>query len=80
MLGFREINALEKCIRWSLKSENGTHGLRNLKFGPIRTDILYQASSKQVEVESNLPYTLIINGKKYRIKAGKNTLHAIQPE
>lgn len=80
MLGFREINALEKCIRWSLKSENGTHGLRNLKFGPIRTDILYQASSKQVEVESNQPYTLIINGKKYRIKAGKNTLRAIQPE
>lgn len=77
MLGFREINALEKSVRWSLKSKNGTHGLRNLKFGPIRTDIIYNSLSNQVEVETNAPYTLIINGKKHRIKTGKNLLEHI---
>jgi hypothetical protein len=73
VLGFREISALDETVRWSLKKENGTHGIRNLNFGNIRTDILYNSSTNTIEVTSNGPYTLIVNGTTYRITKGKQT-------
>lgn len=75
MLGFREINALNQSIRWDLKKKNGTHGLRNLKFGAIVTDIVYDAPTDQIQITTNQPYTLIVNGKKYKIKAGENKIN-----
>lgn len=74
VMGFRQINALNNSIEWNLKKKNGTHGLRNLKFGTIATDIVYDQPTDQIQVKSNHPYTLLVNGKKYRIKTGENTI------
>lgn len=74
VMGFRQVNALNNTIEWDLKKKNGTHGLRNLKFGAITTDILYDQPTNQIQVRSNHPYSLVVNGKKHRIKEGENTL------
>lgn len=74
ILGFRDINALSKTVTWSLKKKNGTHGIRNLKFGEITTDIIYNDTTNKVEVKSNMPYTLTINGKNHKIKTGSNEI------
>lgn len=74
MLGFREIDALNQKVNWNLKKKNGTHGLRNLKFGNIVTDILYNNETNQIEVKANHPYTLTVNGKKYKINSGQSRI------
>lgn len=74
ILGFREVNALEKFVRWDLKPQKGTQGIRNLNFGNVCTDIVYQANTQKIEVTANAPYRLIVNGKKFRIRKGTQTL------
>lgn len=74
VLGFRAANALEKRLDWSLKSMNGTHGIKNLKFGSIVTDVVYDAEAREVKVVSNEPYTLRINNKNYLIDKGDTVL------
>lgn len=70
ILGFRQADALTRTLHWSLKPENGTHGLRNFKFGDIATDIVYHAGDGLIEVTANRPYTLKVNGHAIRIKPG----------
>lgn len=74
MMGFRKIDALNKVIVWNLKKDNSTHGIRNLKFGTVITDIIYDDKTNKINVQSNEKYTLNINNKIYRIKKGKNSL------
>ncbi len=74
VMGFREVNALKKQVVWDLKSENGTHGITNLHFGGVVTDIVYNSDTKQIEVKSNTKYKLIIKGKKHNITAGLTIL------
>lgn len=73
ILGFRQADALTRTLRWSLKPENGTHGLRNFKFGDIATDIIYNAGNKTIEVTANRPYTLKVNGHTLRIRSGTHS-------
>lgn len=77
ILGFREINALNHSIVWDLKTKNGTHGLRNLRFGSTVTDILYDSSTGQITTKTNEPYTLIVKGKRHKIKAGEQVIEGI---
>ncbi len=74
IMGFREANGLTKTVVWNLKKENGTHGIKNLKFGDVVTDIIYHADTDKIDVNSNEAYTLIINGKKQQIRPGNNSL------
>lgn len=74
VLGFRKVNALEKKIYWNLKEKNETHGIKSLKFGNIITDIVYDANNRNVNLKSNTDYILIINGKKYTVKAGDSII------
>ena len=74
VMGFREVNALNKQIVWDIKPEKGTYGIKNLRFGNIHTSLIYHKDNNCIEVESNAPYTLLVNGKKRQIKAGKNKL------
>ena len=74
IMGFRNANALTHTLTWDLKPEIGTYGLRHFKFGDIRTDIIYQHDKQSIAVTSNAPYSLIINGKKYKIKKGKQVI------
>lgn len=76
VLGFRDANALTKTVNWSLKKKNGTHGIQNLKFGEIVTDIIYNDKTNEIYVKANHPYKLMVNGKKTLIKMGDNTISA----
>ncbi len=70
IMGFRQANALTNTITWSLKRKNGTHGLRNFRFGNVQTDIIYHADKAHIEITSNKPYSLHVNGKQIKVKSG----------
>ncbi|MEG1615770.1 MAG: trehalase family glycosidase [Bacteroidales bacterium] len=65
VLGFYDIDANSRTIRWNRELQK-PHGIRNLHFGDIVTDIEWDG--KQVISKTNKPYTLIMNGKKIKIK------------
>ncbi len=67
VMGFHNINGLKKRIDWNLKASNGTHGIKNLRFANITTDIVYDSGRKEVDVRTNAPYTLVINGEQFKI-------------
>ena len=73
IMGFRNIDGLNKSVTWNLKKTNGTHGIENLKFGTVVTDIIYHSETNTISVNSNEKFTLTINSKKYSVKKGKNT-------
>ena len=52
---------------------DGRHGVRNLRFSDVVTDIVYDGEGI-IDVKSNAPYTLVVNGKEVRIKAGESKL------
>lgn len=70
IMGFRQINACNHTVTWSLKRKNGTHGLRRLKFGDVETDIVYIAPEGVIQTTSNRAFKLIVNGKKIQVKPG----------
>ncbi len=77
ILGFRRAEAATRTLTWDLKRSNGTHGLRNLSFGDVKTDIVYDAEKKKITVTSNCPYRLEIPGRRTLcIKAGTHTYKA----
>lgn len=73
-MGFRQVDGLTKTVVWNLKKSNGTHGIQNLKFGSVVTDIVYDAATDTINVNSNETYTLVVNGKKKQIRSGSNSL------
>lgn len=73
VLGFYQMDASKGIVRWNLHQEC-THGIRNLRFGDVVTDIVFDAEKGQVEVESNRPYKLFINSKAYKVKSGKTII------
>ncbi len=73
VLGFHSINAFEKTVKWAKPDTfKGKIGIKNLRFGNVVTDIV--ADKNVCRVTSNEDYTLEINGNKYNINAGENTL------
>jgi glycogen debranching enzyme len=73
VLGFHNIDAQNKRIKWR-KHQNGRHGIKNLKFGSIETDII--ANGDEIEVTSNEDYTLVINQQEFAVKAGNQIIEA----
>jgi glycogen debranching enzyme len=71
ILGFHVINGVENRIKWRLYQKE-RHGIKQLKFGSIITDIIYDGS--KVDVISNAPYSLEINGKDFEIHEGSQIL------
>ena len=72
VLGFYDVNAQTKTVKWN-KHLKGINGIRNLRFGAIITDIV--ANENQVKVKSNIEYTLVINNKEFKIKAGETAIN-----
>lgn len=70
IMGFRRADGTTRTLRWDLKPANGTHGLRNFRFGDIRTDLIYDAATGEIEATANAPYTLRVNGRRLRILPG----------
>ncbi|MEG1938241.1 MAG: neutral trehalase, partial [Akkermansia sp.] len=73
ILGFHKIDALSKEVFWRLHKHQGKQGIKNLRFGTIVTDIVFDGT-QTINVKSNTPYSLIINKKKYSINQGENKI------
>ena len=69
VLGFKKVSAAGKEVRWRLKKNKGRHGIRNLRFGDIVTDIVFNGEGT-VSVTSNASYSLIINGNTHSVRKG----------
>ncbi len=78
IMGFRNANAITRTLYWDLKPANGTHGLRRFRFGDVQTDVVYDAEKQRIEVDTNRAYTLCINGKRLKVKSGKNSYKAMK--
>ncbi len=65
VLGFYDIDAQSKIIHWNRVLEK-PHGIDNLCFGDIVTSIKWDG--KRVITHTNKPYTLVVNGKKMKVK------------
>ena len=70
VIGFSNIDATKRLVEWH-KHGSERQGIRNLRFGSIVTDIV--AEGNQIEVESNEKFTLMVNGKHFAVKPGKNS-------
>jgi hypothetical protein len=71
VLGFHRVDARNRVVEWR-KYHRGLHGIKNLSFGGITADII--GDDHVIQVETNEPFTLIVNGKSYRVRKGSNTL------
>lgn len=69
VLGFYDVDAASRCVKWNLHQQC-RHGIERLSFGDIVTDIIYD--NGEVTVRSNKPYSLIINGRTFRVKTGES--------
>lgn len=69
VIGIHSVDAVQRAVEWRLH-QPGRHGIRNLCFGDVKTDLIADGKGS-VEVISNRPYTLIINGKSLKVKAGE---------
>jgi hypothetical protein len=78
LLGFHTVDADQNRVRWRLH-QPGKHGITNLRFGNIVTDIVYDGQHS-VTVRSNAPYTLEINGSPYAVPAGRVVLDPVKPQ
>lgn len=74
IMGFRSADALNRTLVWDVKPQNGTHGLRRLRFGPIEADLIYDSALGELQIQTETPFTLIANGRKYLISAGTNRI------
>ena len=76
VLGFYSIDAFTKTVKWNRPDDiEGEIGIKNLRFGNIKTDIV--ANGDQCLVTSNQEYTLVINDVEYKISAGENKINLV---
>ena len=73
VLGFHDIDAAGRVVRWDIH-QTCRHGINNLSFGEITTDLLYDPATALVTVRSNAPYRLILNGRTHRVPAGETLI------
>lgn len=74
VLGFRNADAGSRTLDWTLKPRNGTHGVRNFRFGDVVANIIFSETTGRVNVMANRAFTLNINGVSFCIRPGINTL------
>jgi hypothetical protein len=69
VIGIHSVDAVHRVVEWRLH-QPGRHGIRNFRFGDVTTDLIADGKGR-IEVISNRPYTLIINGKSLKVKNGQ---------
>lgn len=79
IMGFRRADAPTRTVTWTLKRKNGTHGIRNLRFGDTCADIVYNAATGCIETRSDRPFRLVVNGKRLKVERGVHA-YPIAPE
>lgn len=70
VLGFRPDAARNRLV-WRL-TRTDRHGIRKLRIGQTTTDVIYDGQG-QVDVTTDKPYTLVINGEEFPIPAGTSS-------
>ncbi|GAB5456977.1 MAG: trehalase family glycosidase [Henriciella sp.] len=73
VIGLYDINAMDRVVSWRLYRQN-RHGIRQLTFGSIVTDLIY--ADGQIQVVSNAPYTLNVNGVNFDVAKGLTKISA----
>jgi hypothetical protein len=68
VIGIHTVNASERVVEWRLH-QPGRHGVRNFRFADVVTDLVADGHG-HIDVISNSSYTLIINGKPFKVEAG----------
>lgn len=71
ILGFREVNALTRTIRWDLNKQQGRQGIRQLRFGDIVCSVEYVPETNILQTTTNKSFTLLINGQRIRVRKGE---------
>lgn len=71
VLGFRKVDATRQKLTWDLNKRNGTHGIRRFRFAGIEADIIYNAATDRIEISTDRPFTLEVNGHEMKVKKGK---------
>jgi hypothetical protein len=74
VIGIHSVDALHHVVTWHLH-QPGRNGIRNFRFGDVTTDLIADGKG-HVDVVSNRPYMLIINGKSLKVKTGKQRFSA----
>jgi glycogen debranching enzyme len=69
VLGFR-VDAPRRVVEWR-KHHRGLHGIKNLSFGKVIADIV--GDEHAIQVHTNEPFTLVVNGRSYHVRKGSNT-------
>ena len=73
VIGIHSVDAFRKKIRWALDTESpGRTGIRGLRFGGVNANMIFSGGG--VEVESDAPFALEINGREFPIAAGKQRI------
>ena len=71
LIGIKEANAFTNTLVCDFeKNPTGRVGVENYRFGDVVCSIV--ATKSHVRVTSNLPFTLVVDGKEHNVKAGKN--------
>ncbi|RYG75549.1 hypothetical protein EON80_00285 [bacterium] len=70
VMGFHRIDGEKRVVEWRLH-QAGRHGIKNLRFGNITSDILTDGR-KHLEVNSDGAFTLVVNGKTFKVKKGQS--------
>jgi len=71
VLGFHRVDAGTRQIHY-YRRNIGRHGIRNLRFGNICCDII--SEGREIAVETNAPFSLVVNGDVFCCNCGKNRL------
>jgi hypothetical protein len=73
ILGFRDVNALEKRIVWEPASGE-RNGIRNLKMGGKSFTLIAYPERGEAEISAGADFTLRLNGKDMFLTAGNHTV------
>ncbi len=76
VLGFRP-DGVRNRLEWHL-TRHDRHGIQRLNFGLVTADLIYDGNGT-VDVKSDVPFTLVINGKEQKIDAGETKI-SVQPQ
>ena len=71
-IGIHSVDAFARRVRWQLDTKlSGRVGVRKLRFGGVTADLV--AEGGKVEVETDRPFTLEVNGKVFPAATGRQS-------
>ncbi len=62
-----------RTVTWRLRRDRGPHGVRRLRFGRVTASLLYDGRGA-VEVETDTPFTLRVDGQRFDVPPGARRL------